>query len=105
MTGPDVLTADGYARLLSRPCDTCVTFPDDRMFLGEHREEFIQTARERGAFIVCHDTTDTGAAAICRGFYNLHRHDSTFLSLGERLGRMQEVEPPEEGILDRKAPR
>ncbi len=89
---PSVLGPDG-ARLLKRPCDTCVTFPDDRMFLGaERREAFIAEACKTKSYVICHETRD-GDEAICRGFWNLHRSQSPFLSLMERCGLVAEVDP------------
>ena len=84
------------ARLLSRPCDTCVTFPDDRMRLGEaRRQEFIETALRRDSYVVCHDTLSTAEPAICRGFWNLHRFDSAPLRVLAAFGLVEESEPPQ----------
>lgn len=87
-------------RVLSRPCDTCVTFPDDRMHLGDKRRQaFIQEALDRDGFITCHDTLPYAATdclpAICRGFWNLHRNAVTPLRVVQVYGMAVEVDPPE----------
>jgi len=90
---PSVLGPEG-ARLLNRPCDTCVTFPDDRMGLGEEvRRAFLAEARVGKSYVICHETIGSDEA-VCRGFWNLHRSASDFLSVMERCGLVVEVDPP-----------
>jgi hypothetical protein len=82
------------ARLLARPCDTCVTFPDDRMDMGpEGRLALINSALAAEAFIICHDTLGPDQPrAICRGFWNLFKKRTIALRCLE--DRYLEIDPP-----------
>lgn len=83
-------------RLLSRPCDTCVIFPDNRAHLRPgRREQFIADAVANDGYIVCHATIGHDAPrAICRGFWNVHRKDTLPLRLVACFGLAVEVDPP-----------
>lgn len=102
--GPSAIDpATGCMRVLSRLCDTCITYPDDRMLLGERRQEFIDEARVRGTYVVCHDTGTYSPhpGAVCRGFFNRHWRETAALRLAQRLGLVVFVEPPAEGVVPR----
>jgi len=99
---PAVTVADPVTRtvrLLSRLCDTCVIYADDRMHLGERRTEFIDGARAAGSFVICHDTLGTDTPAICRGFWNRHRSGSAACRIAEGFNLVVEIDPPKEGAL------
>jgi hypothetical protein len=87
-------------RLLDRPCATCVIFPDDRAYLGqERRTSFIEEVLAKDSYVVCHETgTGKTEPAICRGFFNAHRHDSWRLRLIVFLGLVREVPAPAPGL-------
>jgi hypothetical protein len=93
----------GQVRLLSRPCDTCVTFPDDRMHLGERREAFISEVIANDSYVICHDTIGRADVkpTICRGFWNLHRDTCAALRLVETFGLAVEVDPPTTSAIDK----
>ncbi len=83
-------------RVCSRPCSTCVIFPDDRMHLDESRRtSFIQEALDRDGYIICHQTLN-GPQAMCRGFVNAHRGETFPLRLIDNLPDLVEhFDPPE----------
>lgn len=51
----------------------------------------VDEALERDSAIVCHDTLDTAANAICRGFFD--RHATIPLRLAKITGRIR-YDPP-----------
>ncbi|RKN46161.1 hypothetical protein [Micromonospora endolithica] len=88
----------GKSRLLSRQCDTCIFAPGNQMHLdaGQLRA-LIADARERGTYIICHDTLPhyrhpQAKPAICRGFADRYRTQA--LELIERIWGFVEVDPP-----------
>lgn len=96
----DVSDPDGRARVLARRCDTCVAYPDDRMHLGENRRAaFLTDTAARDRFVVCHQSLpalapDGYAPAICRGFWQQHRHDTMPTRMMLAYGFYVEVDPP-----------
>jgi len=74
-------------------CDTCIFHPGNRMNLEAGRvAEMVRACRaEAGGNIPCHERMDTGADAICRGFWDAHHEDDGLLVLAERLGTVEYV--------------
>lgn len=63
----------------------------------ERLEEFDASVMDAFSFIPCHSTYEPlgeGPAAICRGFYQRHRHDSPVLQIMARKWGFTEVQPP-----------
>lgn len=95
-------TALMKTRILSRPCDTCITRPaTERLALSNRRvTEFIRSALAAGTYVVCHATLPTVAPpgvkpAVCRGFAD--NYDTPQLRTIRRLWGFVEVEPPDLG--------
>ncbi len=83
-------------RLCDRPCSTCVIFPDDRMHLGEeNRLAFLQQALDNDGTVTCHQTLNSGRAAICRGFANQFRGQTFPLRLIEVAPQLVEFVDPD----------
>ncbi|MFJ6199130.1 hypothetical protein [Micromonospora sp. NPDC092111] len=87
------------SRLLSRPCDTCIFNPGNKMHLavGRLRHLVTETCRQE-SYIVCHSTLPhylypDAKPAICRGFADRYRTQA--LQLMERLFGFVEVDPPQ----------
>lgn len=85
------------SRILSEQCKTCIMRPpSERIGLDNSRiTEFIQTARAKGTYVVCHSTFDT-TPAICRGFADAYP-DTPDLQVIEANWGFVEIPPPDEG--------
>lgn len=86
----------GEVRLCARLCDTCVFRPGNLMRLEHGRvAQMARDARAEQGHIVCHETLDTDAPAICRGYADkADRGRSMALRLGRALGWIKEIMPP-----------
>jgi hypothetical protein len=89
-------------RLCRVKCRTCIYRRGNKMHLDPGRAETM--AREALAlhsYVVCHATLrETAPAgvdpAICRGFYDLYRHEAVALVLIAVMFGFIEVDPPKE---------
>lgn len=73
--------------VMSEKCDTCIFRPGNLMRLEAGRVESMTTeaVRDQG-HIPCHKRLDsTDERAICRGFFDVHKHDVLALQLAERM--------------------
>lgn len=68
----------GKVRVLSRRCDTCIFWPDDRSAVDQKvAQEVIQRNLDNDALLNCHSTLrevlpDFGPA-VCAGFWASHK--------------------------------
>jgi hypothetical protein len=89
---------DGKVFLCARECDTCVFRSGNVMSLQPGRlKGMIEEGKERGAGIVCYSTLPASGEedqALCRGFFDRYKDDAYLLQLAERLGIIEEVDPP-----------
>ncbi len=51
--------------------------------------EMVKDAKAKESAIICHSTLGTGAAAVCRGFYD--HHGTIPLRLARIVGNIEEV--------------
>jgi hypothetical protein len=64
------------------------------MRLQEGRvESMVSESIAEGGAIICHATLDIDNA-VCRGFFDVHKHDVQALQLAERLGALAFDSPP-----------
>jgi hypothetical protein len=83
---------EGRVHVCASQCLTCIFRPGNLMRLEEGRvESMVGHAIENQTAIICHDTL-SGDNAVCRGFYDRHKHD-TLLGMAERLGVVEQVAP------------
>lgn len=87
----------GKPRLLSEQCETCIYRPGNLMHLsrGRLRQMTQEALQEGNQGVICHDTLDLSAGAVCRGFYDLHGYRNNFIRVIQRIGGFQEIPPPE----------
>lgn len=88
---------DGKMHVMSTKCDTCIFRPGNLMRLEEGRVEQMTSdaVRDQG-HIPCHKRLGEGdARAICRGFFDVHKHDVLALQLAERFGIVEFDVPPD----------
>lgn len=84
---------DGSVHVCASKCSTCIFRPGNPMKLEEGRvDRMVRESIEAGSGIICHQTLD-GDNAVCRGFFDVHKHEVQALQLAERLSMMTEVEP------------
>lgn len=82
---------DGRLWVQERKCDTCIFRPGNLMHLDPGRcQETTAEAIREGGVIPCHKTLG-GDEAVCRGFFDVAKHEVAGLSVAERLGIMVEV--------------
>lgn len=90
----------GKVRVLDDKCGTCVFRPHNLMRLRPGRlRSMVQEAVDNGTWITCHTTLPyhpdhPGWSAVCRGFFDAHRHQSQMLRIAVRLDRIVEVSLP-----------
>jgi hypothetical protein len=95
---PEVHNAfrDDLVHIMGTQCATCIFRPGNLMRLEPGRVEgMVEHAIENQSAIICHDTL-SGDNAVCRGFFDRHKHD-TLLGMAERLGAVKEVPRPSVG--------
>lgn len=81
---------DGRIHVRAEMCPTCVFRPGNLMDLMPGRlRGMIDEARRNEGCIPCHKHLNTGADAVCRGFFD--RYPTAPLQIAERLGLIQEV--------------
>jgi hypothetical protein len=81
---------NGKVMVCEKQCTTCIFRPGNLMRLAPGRvENMVKNAIVEQSAIICHDTLD-GDNAVCRGFFDRHKHD-TVLGMAERLGVIEEV--------------
>lgn len=69
-------------------CNTCIFRPGNLMDLEPGRvDQMIRDAVAKEGTIPCHKTLDQRHGAICRGFFDNHKHQ--MLQIAERLGFVQ----------------
>lgn len=93
---------DGKMHVMSVKCDTCIFRPGNLMHLEEGRVEQMTTdaVRDQG-HIPCHKRLGADdERAICRGFFDVHKHDVQALQLAERMGILALVTPPSKEEVD-----
>lgn len=70
----------------STKCRTCIYRPGNLMRLQPGRVQVMeQEAIASGGAIICHKTLD-GDNAVCRGFFDVAKHEVQALQVAERLG-------------------
>jgi hypothetical protein len=75
---------DGRVNVCAKQCATCIFHPGNLMRLEPSRvEDMVANAIREQSAIICHDTL-SGDNAVCRGFFDRHKHD-TLLGMAERL--------------------
>lgn len=85
----------GRIHVASVKCATCIFRPGNLMHLAPGRvESMVEESIAGGGSIPCHKTLD-GDNAVCRGFFDVHKHDVPALTLAERLGCITEQDPNE----------
>lgn len=73
-------------RVCTEMCPDCVFRPGNLMHLRSGRlAGMVQAALDQDSCIPCHRTLD-GQRAVCRGFWDRHRHDTIMCRLGAVLG-------------------
>jgi hypothetical protein len=79
-------------RVCAEMCDTCVFRPGNVMYLRSGRlRDMVNGSLRDDSAIACHKTLD-GARAVCRGFWDRHKHDTLMCRLGLAT-RVIEVNP------------
>lgn len=83
---------EGRLWVQERKCDTCIFRPGNLMHLDPGRCESMtaEAIREQGV-IPCHKTLGSGAENVCRGFFDVAKHEVGALSAAERLDILVEV--------------
>ncbi|MEY9861383.1 hypothetical protein ABH935_007024 [Catenulispora sp. GAS73] len=100
---PSAIDAEsGLLVMMSRCCHDCVfNGPSERLELGPGRlKELTGEIRERGDFLLCHNTYEplappSAQAAACRGFADAFGTDSAAIRIARIFGRIVEVDPPD----------
>jgi hypothetical protein len=87
---------NGRVRVLAAKCDTCIFRPGNLMRLQPgRREQMVTDSLRNQSAIICHDTlSGPDPRAVCRGFFDVHGHDSFPLKLAGRLGCIDYITPP-----------
>lgn len=68
-----------------RMCSTCIFRPGNLMSLEEGRVvQMVNDALKKDGQITCHQTLEFRHGAVCRGFFDRHKHG--LLRVAERLG-------------------
>lgn len=81
---------DGFVHVQAKQCATCIFRPGNKMLLAPGRvESMVAGATANNGCIPCHDTLDTGAENVCRGFFD--KHQTPTLQLAQRMGRVRFV--------------
>jgi len=84
---------DGRIHVCREMCSTCIFRPGNLMELRSGRVRgMVDEAKGNDGAIVCHKTLDGEEHAVCRGFFE--RYPTTPLQLADRLGLIEEVDPP-----------
>lgn len=85
---------------MSSKCDTCIFRPGNLMRLEEGRvEQMVRDSIKGQGAIPCHKTL-SGDRAVCRGFFDVHKHDVQGLQVAERLGMVEFDGEPNDGEDD-----
>lgn len=81
---------DGKVMVCAQQCGTCIFRPGNLMRLQPGRVDgMVEQAIANQSAIICHDTL-SGDNAVCRGFFDRHKHD-TLLGMAERLGVVEQI--------------
>lgn len=81
---------DGGVWVCADRCSSCIFRPGNLMHLSPGRvRSMVDAAVAAQGTIPCHETLE-GPAAICRGFWDAHRHRVGLLQVAERLGLVRE---------------
>lgn len=81
----------GEVHVKREMCGTCIFRPGNLMQLKPGRvKDMVQEALAEDTAIVCHDTLQTNANGVCRGFWDRHRCDSWRLRFAQMLGIVAE---------------
>jgi hypothetical protein len=89
----------GKVRVLSRRCETCIFWPDDRMALGPERTAEVENENVRkGTLLTCHSTLPYGGhpdfgPAACHGFWTKHGRAMLVGRIAMWIGILK-VDPP-----------
>lgn len=87
---------DGKLWVLDDKCPTCIFRPGNLMDLDpETRDEMVAQAVRRQSTINCHSTLD-GPRSVCRGFYDVHRHEIFPLRLAAAMDLIEFEAPTKE---------
>jgi hypothetical protein len=98
----DILDEAGQVRVLSRQCDTCIFWPDDRMHLAPGRfEQIVEDNIAAGALLTCHATLPYGeypdyGPAACAGFHARHGMKTAAGRMARVIGIVRVPPPGEE---------
>lgn len=79
---------DDKVHVCARMCSTCIFRPGNLMHLEAGRvDQMVRDATANEGTIPCHQTLEKRHGAICRGFFDKHKHG--MLQVAERLGHVQ----------------
>jgi hypothetical protein len=84
---------NGKVHVCASKCSTCIFRPGNVMHLQEgRRDQMVRDSIESGGAIICHQTLyqKTDEHAVCRGFFDVHKHEVQALQLAERLNMLTE---------------
>ena len=80
-------------RVLRQQCSTCIFRPGNLMRLDSGRlADMVQSVREKGTFVVCHQTLSEPLGAVCRGSFD--KVETPPVQLAKRLSFVVLVDPP-----------
>lgn len=99
MSEHNLVDPDGV-RVCATRCKTCIFRPGNLMQLRSGRvKDMVDSAlsADGAGSIVCHDTLDLPAQAICRGFWDGYRDQVQLLQLADRLGHVKEIPADADG--------
>jgi hypothetical protein len=85
---------DGEVHVQARKCDTCIYRPGNLMHLEPGRKDGMQAEAVAGSGVIpCHKTLGSGKEAVCRGYFDVVKHEGTsLLQAAARLGIVVEDE-------------
>jgi hypothetical protein len=76
---------DDRVHVMAHKCDTCIFRPGNLMHLHPGRKDQMLADAIRGQGVVpCHKTLG-GGEAVCRGFFDVAKHEVSLLSVAERM--------------------
>lgn len=67
-------TSDAFIRgrgllVAAKRCDQCL-YSRGKIVTDERREDVLKHCRQTGKYFLCHKSTLTGGAVVCRGFFD-----------------------------------
>lgn len=87
---------DGKVWVLNSKCPTCIFRPGNKMHLtGGTLVSMVEKCITENRVIPC-DETLAGPRSVCRGLWDVHRHEIGVLLLAEAMGVIEFDDLPEE---------